>query len=160
MTEVRASIVERYVSADGPSDVITAAGWVAQHDDHALALMLWGVMYEGKTSQKHRLAELLGDLLSRRMRHNRALKGDPWKIAREMLAWHCEGVCEPCDGRGYEVIQGTPSLSDNVCQHCHGSGKRPYPREASHVWLEAELSRMTAIAAGEVMKRLRVDMEL
>lgn len=160
MSEARASIVERYVVADGPSDVITAAGWVAQHDDNALALMLWGVMYEGKTGQKHRLAELLGDMLNQRKRRDSRLKGDAWKIAREMLAWHCEGVCEPCEGRGYEAIQGTPSLSDNVCQHCHGTGKRPYPREAAHVWLESELSRMTAIAAGEVMKRLRTDMEL
>lgn len=160
MTETRPSIVERYVSADGPSDVITAAGWVAQHDDHALALMLWGVMYEGKSSQKHRLVEKLGDLLNRKMIHNRALKGNAWKIAAEMLAWHCDGVCEPCEGRKYEVIQDTPSLSDKICHHCHGSGKRPYPREAAHVWMEAELSRMTAIAAGEVMKRLRTDMEL
>lgn len=160
MTEARASIVERYISADGPSDVITAAGWVAQKDTHAMALMLWSIMYEGKTSLKHRLAEMLGDHLNQRKRRDPSLKGDAWKIAREMLAWHCEGVCEPCDGRKYEVIQNTPSLSDNVCHHCHGSGKRPYPREAAHVWMESELSKMTAIAAGEVMKRLRTDMEL
>lgn len=152
------SIQERYITANRASDVVTAAGWVAQR--HEMALMLWSVMYEGKTSQKHRLAELLGDHLNRAKNRNRRLKGDAWKIAKEMLVWHIEGVCEPCEGRGYEVIKGTPALSDRLCSHCHGTGKRPHPREAAHIWVAAELSRMTAIAAGEVMKRLRVDMDL
>ena len=154
----RPTIVERYVTADRPNDVIGAAGMAAQ--THEMALMLWGVLYQGKTAQKHRLAELLGDHLNAAMNRDRRLKGDAWKIARMMLAWHCEGVCNPCEGRGYEVIQNTPSLSDRVCSHCHGSGKRSYPREAAYVWMEAELSRMTAIAAGEVMKRLAKDISI
>jgi hypothetical protein len=158
MTEARPSIAERYITADSGSEVVMAAGWVAQR--HEMALMLWSVMYEGKTGQKHRLAELLGDHLNHQMNRDRRLKGNAWTIAKQMLAWWCEGICTACDGRGYEVIQGTPSLSDKLCGECHGTGKRPYTREAAHVWMEAELSRMTAIAAGEVMKRLRVDMEL
>lgn len=147
------SVTERYVTADGAADVITAAGWVAQR--HEIALMLWGVMYQGKTGQKHRLAELLGNELSMAKRQDQRLKGaDAHKVAREMLAWWCEGTCLPCDGRGYQAIQGTPSLSDNLCPHCHGSGKRSYPRDPAHVWMEAELSRLSAMAASEVMKRL------
>jgi len=160
MTDEKPSIAERYVSADRAGDVITAAGWVAQKDDHAMALMLWSIMYEGKTSHKHRLADMLGDHLNQKMLHDRKIKGNAWKIAREMLAWHCDGICTACDGRGYEAIQGTPSLSDNLCNHCHGTGKRPYTREAAHIWLEAELSRMTAMAAGEVMKRLANKIDL
>lgn len=152
------SVTERYITADGAADVITAAGWVAQR--HEMALMLWGVMYQGKTGQKHRLAELLGDYLNRAMDRDRRLKGDAWKIAKEMLAWWSDGVCTACDGRGYEIIKGTPSLSDRMCSHCHGSGKRPYPRDAAHVWMEAELHRMSSIAASEVMKRLASSMVL
>lgn len=158
------SITERYITGTGKVVGTAAMACHVCHGDMAattrLGVMLWGVMYEGKTGEKHRLAELLGDHLNRQMGRDRRLKGDAWKIAREMLAWHCEGICTACEGRGYEVIQGTPSLSDNICHHCHGTGKRPYTREASHVWMEAELSRMTALAAGEVMKRLRTDMEL
>ena len=152
----RPTVVERYLTADTGSDVLTAAGWVAQR--HTLALMLWSVMHGGQTSQKHRLAELLGDHLNRQMRRDRTLKGDAWKIAKEMLGWYCEGTCEPCEGRGYEVIAGTPTLSDRLCSHCHGSGKRAYTRDAAHVWMEAELGRMTAIAASELMKRLAKEM--
>lgn len=154
----RPSVTERYITADGPSDVVHAAGCVAQH--HEIALMLWGVMFEGKTSQKHRLAELLGDHLAMVKRKEPRLKGfDAHKVAREMLGWWCEGTCTHCDGRGYEAIQGTPSLSDNLCSHCHGSGKRPYPRDAAHVWMEAELSRLSAMAASEVMKKLARSMD-
>lgn len=152
------SVTERYITADGPADVITAAGWVAQR--HEIALMLWGVMYEGKTSQKHRLAELLGDHLNRAMDRDRRLKGDAWKIAREVLAWHCEGICTYCDGRGHERIQNTPSLSSKLCSHCHGTGKRPYPRDPAYIWLVDELSRLTSIAASEVMRRLAKEMTL
>jgi hypothetical protein len=155
----RPSVTERYVTADRPSDVLTAAGWVAQQ--HEIAIMLWGVMYEGKTSHKHRLTELLADALGVARRKDRRLNGpDAHKIAKEMLAWWCDGVCEACDGRGYEAIQGTPSLSDTLCTHCHGTGKRPYTRDAAHVWMEAELSRLSAYAANEVMKRLAREMEL
>lgn len=165
MTELnpalRPDIQERYITAGGPSDVVTAAGWAAQSNATVeLALMLWGVMYEGKTSQKLELATKLGNHLNARMVRDRSLKGNAWKIAAEMLAWHLHGVCQECDGRGYMVIPDTPSLSDTLCHHCHGTGKRPYPREASHVWLAAELSRMTAIAGGEVMKRLNTSMDL
>lgn len=154
------SVQERYMTARNGSEVVTAAGWVAQAKQHDLALMLWGVMYEGKTSEKLNLADKLGQHLNDRMARDRSLKGNAWKIAAEMLAWHLHGVCEFCDGRKYEVIQDTPSLSDNVCHHCHGTGKRPYPREASHVWMAAELSKMTAIASGELMKRLAKDLDL
>lgn len=147
------SITERYITANGATDVITAAGWVAQR--HEMALMLWAVMYQGKTSQKHRLAEKLGDDMAIAKRSDPRLKGfDAHKIAKEMLAWFCEGVCTACDGRGYEAIQGTPSLSDNLCNHCHGSGKRPYPRTAGHIWMEQKLNQLSAYAANEVMKRL------
>ena len=157
MTDVP-TIQERYMTARNGSDVVTAAGWVAQR--HEIALMLWGVMFEGKTSQKVALAEKLGKHLNdHKARHNR-MKGDAWKIAAEMLAWHLHGVCMECEGRGYETIQDTPSLSDNPCSHCHGTGKRPYPREAAHIWLAEELSRMTAYAGSEVMKRLAREMDL
>lgn len=154
-------IQERYITSEGGSEVVIAAGWVSQSSDSAeLALLLWSVTHEGKTQKKHELADKLGQYLNERMRTNRRLKGNAWKIAAEMLAWHLHGTCEACDGRGYEAIPDTPSLSDNICSHCHGTGKRPYPREAAHVWLASEFSRMTAVAAGEMMKRLRVEMEL
>lgn len=161
MTETKPSVQERYITAEGGSEVVIAAGWVSQSNESVeLALLLWAVTHDGKTARKHELAHRLGNYLNDRMGTNRRLKGNAWKIAAEMLAWHLHGICEECEGRGYEVIQDTPSLSDNVCSHCHGTGKRPYPREPAHIWLADEFARMTAVAGGEMMKRLRAQMDL
>lgn len=155
------SITERYATADRPNDVIGAAGMAARSSkDVALAVSLWGLLFGGKTINKHQVADGLAENMNRQMGRDRRLKGDAWKIAKEMLAWWCDGVCTACDGRGYEAIQGTPSLSDNLCSHCHGSGKRPYPRDAAHIWMEQELGRLTAIGAAEVMKKLAKAIDL
>lgn len=162
-TTERASIEEQYITASCGQPVIAAAALASIGENRervALALMLWAVTHEGRSERKKDLAEALGRHLNEAKARSRRLKGDAWKIAQEMLAWHLHGVCLECDGRGYEVIQGTPSLSDNICSHCHGTGKRPYPREAAHVWLAGELSALTAVAAGEVMRRLNVRMNL
>lgn len=164
-TTERPSIEEQYVTADGGTRVIAAAGMAAANSDEKervrLALLLWSVTHEGKSERKKELAEALGWHLNDRKSRSRRLKGDAWKIAREMLAWHLHGVCEACDGRGYELVAGTQRhLSDNLCPACKGTGKRAHPREAAHVWLAGELSALTALAAGEVMKRLNTRMEL
>lgn len=163
-TTERPTVEERYVTARNGSDIKAAAGMAAVNSDEkdrvSLALLLWSVTYQGKTEHKRDLADKLGMHLNKRMARDRRLKGDARKIAKEMLAWQLHGVCKACDGRGYEVIKGTPSLSDNICHHCQGTGKRPYPREAAHVWLAAELGALTALASGEVMKRLAKAIEL
>jgi hypothetical protein len=163
-TTDRPSVEERYITAKNGADVKSAAGMAAANSEEkdrvVLALLLWSVTYEGKTEKKRDLADKLGMHLNKRMARDRRLKGDAWKIGKEMLTWHIHGTCTACDGRGYEAIQGTPSLSDNLCHHCHGTGKRPYPREAAHVWLAGELQSLTALASGEVMKRLAKSMDL
>lgn len=165
MTETteRPSIEEQYITASCAQPLIAAAALASIGESRervALALMLWSVTHEGRSERKKDLAEALGKHMNTQMARTRRLKGDAWKIAREMLAWHLHGVCLECDGRGYEVIQDTPTLSDNMCSHCHGTGKRPYPREAAHVWMAGELAALTATAAGEVMRRLNVAMDL
>ena len=58
-----------------------------------------------------------------------------WRYNRKRLAWMARSVldywlmdgCPACTGLGYEVIPGTPHLSDRPCQACHGSRKRAMP---------------------------------
>lgn len=166
-TTERPSIQERYITAEGSSEVIAAAALASigeEKDRVALALLLWDVTYKGKSERQKELADKLGVRLNKEIQKQSAsaqrMKGDAWKIAKEMLAWHLHGICTTCDGRGYEQIKDTPSLSSNMCHACHGTGKRPYPREAAHTWMVDYLGSLTAIAGGEVMKRLRVSMEL
>jgi hypothetical protein len=157
------AIDERYITARNGSEVLTAASLSAigeEREQVAVALLLWEVTYQGRSEQQKHLAELLGARLNRQMGKSKRLKGDAWKIAQEILAWHLHGICTKCDGRGYEQIKDTPSLSNNICNECHGTGKRPYPREASHIWMVAYIGSLTAIASGEIMRRLARDMSI
>lgn len=140
-----------------PADVIAAAGMAAQ--DNEIAMLLWGVTFQGKATQKWMLVDALENKLAGKMFKER-WKGSTRHIVQEVLAWHLHGVCQPCGGRGYSAIKDTPMLSDDLCNHCGGTGKVPIPLDEAYGWLSDQLARLTAIAGGEVMKKLSVDMDL
>ena len=139
------------------SDVLTAAGMAAQ--EHEDALLLWGIAYQGKSSDVYRLVEVLSKRLDGYMTKAN-VKGDRRSIAMECIAWHLYGTCQPCGGRGLEMIPGTPMQSDTVCRHCNGSGKVPLPRGDAHTWLTAYMGRINGHAAGKLMDKLALDMDL
>ena len=140
-----------------PADVIAAAGMAAQ--DNEIAMLLWGVTFQGKSSQKWLLVAELENKLAGKMFKER-WKGNPRLIAQEVIAWHLHGTCQPCGGRGYRVIKDTPMLSDDLCTHCGGTGKVPLPASEPYGFLSDYIGRLTAIAGGEVMKKLNVSMEI
>ncbi len=78
----------------------------------------------------------------------------------EVMAWRLYGVCQPCSGRGYQLILGTPMLSNDLCKHCLGTGKVPLPRGEGHTWLVGEIDQLIARAAGVMMKKLAAEMDL
>lgn len=47
------------------------------------------------------------------------------RLGVQALTQWVSDVCQPCNGRGYQVIEGTPTLSDRPCGSCKGSGKSP-----------------------------------
>lgn len=51
---------------------------------------------------------------------------EPRTIANGVLIYWLYDICQPCSGRGHELIHGTPSLG-RACRKCGGSGKRPPP---------------------------------
>lgn len=58
-----------------------------------------------------------------------------WRYKRKRLHWMAKRVldywlndaCRLCTGVGYEVIPGSPHLSDRPCQQCHGTRKLAMP---------------------------------
>lgn len=146
-----------FATTMSPSDVIAAAGMAAQENE--IAMLLWGVTFQGRASQKWMLVEALERMLAGKMIKER-WKGSPKHIAQEVVAWHLHGTCQPCGGRGYRVIKDTPMLSDDICTHCGGTGKVPLPSSDIHRWLADLLAKLTAVAGGEVMKKLNIRMEL
>lgn len=54
------------------------------------------------------------------------------RVARAALSWWLDNTCHRCYGRGYKLIDGTPSLG-MACDVCHGTGKRREPEAAYRV---------------------------
>lgn len=51
----------------------------------------------------------------------------PQKLARQALMYWLSDVCPACYGRKFIQNLGTPTLSDENCHFCHGTGLRPEP---------------------------------
>ena len=49
------------------------------------------------------------------------------KMAQHVLDYWLNDSCPTCTGVKYEVIRGSPHLSDRACKACHGSGKKEMP---------------------------------
>jgi hypothetical protein len=50
-----------------------------------------------------------------------------WKMAKQVFNYWLMDVCPLCTGVGYEVVSGSPHLSDRACPACHGERKRMMP---------------------------------
>ena len=139
------------------SDVLGAAGMASQ--EHADAMRLWEVAFQGKTSAKIALVESLTKPLTLFM-IRRGLSGDPKTVAREMVAWQLHGACPVCGGEGHEVVPNTTVRYDHPCRACDGGGKVAFPRTEAHLWLKTRMEKMQALAASAVMKKLSLEMDL
>jgi hypothetical protein len=132
------------------SDVLGAVGMAGQANPEAVALL--NSAFGGKTSAKLAFVELLEHRLQHQMLRER-WKGNPRQIAQEAVAWWLHGTCQPCSGRGYELINGTPSLG-HICKHCNATGRILAPREPAFLWLIDLIERLVSVAEGETRKKL------
>jgi len=39
-------------------------------------------------------------------------------LAFKAVKHYVNDVCKPCVGRGFDIIPGTPVLSNQICPHC------------------------------------------
>jgi DnaJ-class molecular chaperone len=87
-------------------------------------------------------------------------------MARAVLAWNRHGVCPECNGHGYQVIPGSPSLSDTECKACLGTGKvllhkqfRKDHQDAA-LWMQGQIEAVQATAGQAAMRCLAPSLEL
>jgi len=50
-------------------------------------------------------------------------------VALNALSHHVDPTCPHCQGRKFELMDSSPTLSTKVCRHCHGTGKRPVQKK-------------------------------
>lgn len=140
-----------------PADVLAAAGMAARTSPAALAL--WTATLSGRTGAKKAVVEILASKLAGQMAKAR-WKGDPRRIASEVVAWYLHGVCKPCSGRGYETIPGTPALSERLCQCCGGTGRIRLPDSDAYAWLSRNMDGLISSAGGKVLQKLVQERDL
>lgn len=79
---------------------------------------------------------------------------EPKRLAQAVVAHWLDARCQPCHGRGHELIPGTPSLG-RACKACRGTGKRKEPAgEAGRKALNM-LDECVQVARASMSKRLR-----
>ena len=137
------------------SDVLAGAGMAAQQ--HSDALLLWSVVYGGKTQQKMMLVDGLERKVSEYMMRNR-LKGAPRHIAMEVLAYYLHAKCMACDGVCHRIIEGTITREDEPCPVCRGTGKPDAPQDEAWQWLHRYVAELISIAAGRIMQKTSLDL--
>lgn len=114
-----------------PVDLLTAAGLVGRR--HALGLSLWRLAVVNDVAEFEAavrgLAKLAMDVRRRQPRIWPGMGlGNAEEVAREVLLCWWRRTCPRCEGRGYMVIPGTPTLSDVPCPSCGGGGDVDVPR--------------------------------
>ena len=137
------------------SDVLGAAGLAGKKAPLAMALCR---LLSGDNHASREIVELMAGMLDGKAYRLRVQMSrlEAKDVSRAVLAWSRDGTCKVCNGHGFQVIEGAPSLSEHRCQSCDPvhRGKRPFMREfATHQlelarWLLAEVEREMAIGWG------------
>lgn len=106
-------------------DVIGAAGMAAIHNPGHLAVYRLKYMADHASADT---AKSVFILWARRAMIRRGV--NPASASRRgvqiLMQWLAD-ICQPCGGRGYPSVAGTPTLSAQPCRHCKGSGKNAVP---------------------------------
>lgn len=105
------------IECHGDVDWLRAAGAVGQNGRHRLALAVWRLTEEG---DKRALYECYDGMVREVVAVG--VLSNPVHVVANVLQWMVAPRCKCCQGRGHPVIAGTPTLSDQVCPDCNGTG--------------------------------------
>lgn len=168
-------ITERYETANnaknlkveaennGAADVLIAAGWSPVR--FGMLLMRLHSEYDGK-AKRHGMGAtdallLVGGLKSLNQAVEQlTVQAAKWQIAEanhvaKVMIWHwLNQTCKSCQGRGKQLIPGTPALSERDCPACHGSGKAKAPHGQEGRKLLNYMDDCTSRAADSLRSRL------
>ncbi len=147
-------------------DLLGAAGLAGKRRPLAMALMR---LFSGDNTAARDIVVLLAAMVISKAWENGeqvVIQVEAEDVARMVLAWHRDGVCRPCHGHGYELIEGAPSLSGNACKACRGTRKVPFESQFTMErawlaqWLRARIEREQGFAGAAAMAALAPRLEL
>ena len=135
------------VEADvfGSADVLIAAGWSAS----MIGSALMRVHTRPDTATLVRIHEHVSAYAA-------GCKIDrPDAVASAVIAWWLTRQCKTCNGLKFELIPGTPTLSDKPCKACHGTGEAKLPHGEAGRRLASYLDQCKSSAVDGIKRRLQ-----
>jgi hypothetical protein len=161
---VRERLVNAFQSSDlsiesgvrKDSDFLIALG-LAQQNGRRVSGSLLRITMEGRQAD-YRSARQAVVEMTKRINDERCwrLSGPNCRLVGELaLAHYIFPMCHHCEGRKFDLIPGTRSLSATPCQACHGTGERPIQRKHNnHIRDMIELLKQVDGATVAAVRRL------
>ncbi len=152
--------IERTTRSD--SDVIGAFGLAAKSEPLGVALQR---LFTGDNGAAKAVIDVLADKLLGHFAGKLNAAGSR-RIAAAVLEWNRNSVCPVCHGSAYEVVPGTPSLSDKECKACRGTGKKLFQKQfhksdlAYADWAQVQIEVAQSRAGQEAMKAIAPSLDL
>jgi hypothetical protein len=146
--QVSSNLGERPLHQIGDIDVVRACGMAGVNNSFGLAM--WRLKFSGDEKELGRVATGAWELLTSRY----PSEDKHLHRVRTVIAHWLNDVCEPCHGRGYSVVPGTPMLSDNPCEHCDGTGRVKLQADDAAKWLLEEMAKIEREIAVAVMRKI------
>lgn len=167
-------IIERYASAVRSSnlrsrenttfsdpDVIGAFGLAAKREPLGVSLAR---LLLGDNKAADDVVRRLAEMTRSKFHHLKQVQAED--MARAVLAWNRHGVCPECDGHGFHVIPGAPSLSDTECKACRGTGRlllhkqfRKDHQDAA-LWMQGQIEAVQSTAGQAAMRAIAPSLDL
>lgn len=139
-------------------DYVTAAGIAGARNGRLAAPLMHLHLVTTQSGLREACDAVRGLVRRMNTKRNWRLNGEAIEtVADRALAHHLQPTCPHCQGRGFELIEGAPALSDRACKHCQGSGKRPIQKkhreEIGHVLAVLEgIDDVTGRAVARLVK--------
>lgn len=124
---VSTNLKEREHSCD--LDFVIATGMVGQHHKEAVNILRFHLVGDSPSYRGVRGAAIsITHKLNVKRRWGMNPK-DLVRVAEIAMKLYLNPRCPKCQGRKFQLVDGTPSLSNRHCQKCQGTGKRGSPEK-------------------------------
>ena len=160
MTDDVLTIAERYVSATQSSNLRCETGDDAPMGDTAILIASgWSPARIGALLMRlHTKPERMG---LEQAHQQIAIQAARWgmerpeAVAASVLAWWLSHICGKCSGVRFELVPGSPALSNRHCKLCKGSGEVAIPQGGAGKRLVGFMDDCKARATDSIKRRLR-----
>lgn len=146
--QVSSNLEEKPLHQTGDVDVVRACGMAGA--TNGLGLSLYRLKYSGDVKE---FPKVVDGLLT--MVRSRWFDVDGHETVNKVLSHWLDDICNPCRGRGYAVVPGTPMLGDVPCSACNGVGRVKLVSSDAARWLLDEVGRMEREIAVAIMHRIK-----